>query len=353
MDATPPKNNEAPNHQLISIIAPCRNEVNYIDNFLTIVFQQIKPDSMDIQVVIADGESDDGTREHLEIWAQREDRLLIVDNPKKTTPAGLNIAISQTIGETIIRMDVHTIYAADYVKNCVENLYKTGASCVGGAWRAATSPGRAGAIAAAFGSRFGSGGAASRRVDYTGPVDTVYLGTWRRSDLLKLGGFDETLLRTEDDELNLRIIRSGGKVWQSADIKCWYQPRSSFKALAAQIYQYGYWKVPLIRKHHAPASPRHLVPVFFVFTILSLLFFGFFYPLAWLLQGFVLFSYAAVALISAALIEKPWAKPVRWLSIAWSFVCMHFAYGFGFGHALIDLCAGRKNAGEFVTRLTR
>ena len=341
------------NKTLVSIITPCRNEINYIESFLVNVFQQEIPESMEIQVVIADGESDDGTRDHLQNWAAQENRLLVVNNQKKTTPSGLNIAIAETTGEIIIRMDVHTKYAKDYLRRCVENLITTEAICVGGAWRANISAGRAGAIAAAFSSRFGSGGAASRRIDYTGPVDTVYLGTWRKSELLKLGGFDETLLRTEDDELNLRIIRSGGTVWQCADIKCWYQPRASFKALAAQIYQYGYWKVPLIHKHRLPASPRHLVPFFFVFSVMVLSILGFIYSLAWALLSLMLGFYVSASLIAAALIERPWRDPKRWLAISWSFACMHLAYGFGFGHALFDFWTGKKTAGQYVTRLTR
>ena len=71
------------------------------------------------------------------------------------------------------------------------------------------------AIAAAFQSRWLAGGARSRQLDYDGEVDTVYLGCWPRAGFERFGGFDEALVRNQDDEHNLRIVRGGGRVWQS------------------------------------------------------------------------------------------------------------------------------------------
>src|SRR5262249_44122863 len=107
---------------------------------------------------------------------------------------------------------------------------------------------------------FSSGGARSHSVEYEGPVDSVYLGCWKKNTLLELGGFDELLVRNQDDELNLRLHRAGGKVYQTPTIRSWYYPRSSLRALFLQYAQYGYWKVRVIQKHKIPASIRHVVP---------------------------------------------------------------------------------------------
>ncbi len=337
----------------VSVIVPCRNEAPWIDAFLDSALSQRLPAGWQMQVVVADGGSDDGTRRHLDARAAAEPRLHVVDNPDRHTAGGLNRALRAADGEFVVRLDVHTTYAPDYVQRCVEALQRTGAAAVGGPWRAHVGTGRAEAIALAWGSRFGSGGAASRRLDHTGPVDTVYLGAWRRETLQALGGFDEALLRTEDDDLNLRIVRSGGIVWQDADIRSWYRPRASFGALAAQMYQYGYWKWPLIRKHRIPASPRHLVPALYVGGVALLALGGLVHGGAALAALALVALHTAAALAAAATLAPPWRRPLAWLGVAWATLCMHWAYGAGFLHALLDHALGRRRPGAGATRLTR
>lgn len=332
----------------ISIIVPCRNEAAHIDAFLTSALAQQLAPGDELEIVVADGQSDDGTAARLAAWRAREPRLVVIDNPQRYTSMALNRAIAASSGELVVRMDVHTEYAPDYVAQCARALAETGATCVGGPWRPVGRGGRQGAIARAFESRFGSGGAASRRTDYSGEVDTVYLGAWPRSELLRLGGFDEAMIRNQDDELNLRIVRSGGRVWQSAAIKSWYTPRASFMALFRQFHQYGYWKVAVIRKHRLPASPRHLVPFAFVAAVLALALLGVVWQPAWWALSVVLGLYAAAALANALVLA-----PRQALGVAWSFVCMHAGYGLGFGRALLDTFVLRRGPGAAVTSLTR
>lgn len=332
----------------ISVIVPCRNEAGHIDAFLaSVLAQQLAPGD-ELEVVVADGQSDDGTADKLAAWQAREPRLVVIANPQRFTSMALNRAIAASTGELVVRMDVHTEYAPDYIAQCARALAETGATCVGGPWRPVGQGGRQGAIARAFESRFGSGGAASRRTDYSGEVDTVYLGAWRRSELLRFGGFDEAMIRNQDDELNLRIVRGGGRVWQSATIRSWYTPRASFLALFRQFHQYGYWKVAVIRKHRLPASPRHLVPFAFVTLVLALALLGLAWRPAWWALSLVGGLYAAAAL-GTALALAPRQAP----GVAWAFVCMHAGYGLGFGRALLDTFVLRRGPGSAATSLTR
>ena len=337
----------------VSVIVPCRNERAHIESFCGDVLGQVLAPQWTLEVLVADGRSDDGTREWLQEFAAREPRLRVLDNPQRIVSTGLNRAIDAARGEVVVRMDVHTEYAPDYIAQCIATLEASGASSVGGAWRPRGEGWPAAAIARAFASRFGSGGAASRRVEYTGEVDTVYLGAWQRAELQRLGGFDEQLVRNQDDELALRIVRGGGQVWQSAAIRSWYTPRASFAALFRQFFQYGYWKVPVIRKHRLPASPRHLAPVLFVLVLAALALAALFWPAARAGLVALLTVYALAALGNAAPLASPWRVPRQWLGIAWAFVCMHLGYGLGFARALFELAVLRRAPGEAATRLTR
>jgi succinoglycan biosynthesis protein ExoA len=337
----------------VSIIVPCRNEAGHLSSFLQGVLAQRLPEGVVLELIIADGDSDDGSRAALTAWQAREPRLVVIDNPRRIVSTGLNAAVAVARGEVVVRMDVHTEYAEDYVAQCLAALKTTGASCVGGPWVAAWQPGaaRQRQIALAFRSRFGSGGAASRRADHSGEVDTVYLGAWRRSELLRLGGFDETLVRNQDDELNLRIVRSGGRVWQSAAIRSRYTPRASFTALLRQFYQYGYWKVPVIRKHRLPASPRHLAPFALVSGLALLALAGLAWPPAWAVLAGLLGLYAMLALAAAWPLAADTRRDVP--GIAWACACMHLGYGVGFAQALVQIGLLRRRAGAAATRLTR
>lgn len=343
----------APHTDRVSVIVPCRNEAAHIDAFLASVLAQWLPPGWTLEVIVADGASDDGTRERLAAWADGEPRLRVVDNPARISATALNRALAVAQGGVVVRMDVHTVYAEDYLGANIAALQTSGATCVGGAWRPVGTAGRQRAIARAFGSRFASGGAASRREELEGEVDTVYLGAWRRADLKRLGGFDEALVRNQDDELALRIVRSGGRVWQSPAIRSWYTPRASFSALFQQFWQYGYWKVAVIRKHRLPARPRQLAPFGFLALLVLGSLAGLVWPVAWWVVGALLAAYASAAAVSAALIARPWREPTQWAGIAWASVLMHQGYGLGFARGLWDFGVMRRAPGDAATRLTR
>ncbi len=336
---------------VISIVVPCRNEAGYIDAFLDSALAQVLPEGVSLEVLVADGCSDDGTRERLTQRAASEPRLRVIDNPARITSAALNAAIAAARGGTIVRMDVHTTYAPDYAAQCLQALRDTGAACVGGPWVPVGQGWPQAAIAAAFESRFGSGGAASRRTDFNGEVDTVYLGAWPRDPLIAIGGFDEALVRNQDDELALRITRGGGRVWQSAAIHSRYAPRASFVALFRQFHQYGYWKVPVICKHQLPASPRHLVPFAFVAVLALLALLGGLWTPAWWALAAVLCMYAAAGAINAVAVAQGSLRQM--LGVAWACGCMHVGYGIGFGRGLIDFVLLKRGPRDSATRLTR
>jgi succinoglycan biosynthesis protein ExoA len=339
--------------KVLSVIVPCRNEVDFIETFCASVANQELPADWTLTVVIADGQSDDGTRSRLERLAAHDPRFQVIDNPARIVSAGLNAALRHCDGDVIARLDVHTEYASDYLRRCLDALAETGADNVGGPWRASADAGRLTqrAIAAAFQSRWLAGGARSRQLDYSGWVDTVYLGCWPRRTFERFGGFDEDLVRNQDDEHNLRVILGGGRVWQSAAIRSTYQPRASIGALFRQYLQYGYWKPVVMKKHGRAASVRHLLPALFMLALalaagaaasgLAL------WPLL-LLVGL----YGASVLLASGLIAAKgrWRLlPVLPVVIA----CYHCGYGIGSLRGWFDVLTGSTSGRKRFARITR
>jgi len=336
----------------VSIVLPCRNESEHIAACLrSILAQEDLPDGRGFEVLVADGMSDDGTRAKLQAIAAADPRVRIIDNPERIVPTGLNAAIRAARGEIIIRMDAHTEYAPDYVRQCVAVLEETGADNVGGPWQArGTGPVQA-AIAAAFHSPFACGAARSHYSSFEGFLDNVYLGCWRRETLVRIGLFDEELVRNQDDELNFRLVRNGGRLWQSPRIQSWYRPRSSLRALFRQYLQYGYWKILVMRKHGQPASLRHIVPGLFAITLLLLAVAAPF-ALPARIGLAVLGGLYLGAVVPASLLT---ARRAGWSLLAILpivFGCFHFGYGLGSLFGIWDFLIRRRAAGRLVA-LTR
>jgi succinoglycan biosynthesis protein ExoA len=342
----------------VTVVVPCRNEVHHIETCLHSILQQAPPPG-GFEIVVADGMSDDGTRDILKKMAAEETRLRFVDNPMRITPCGMNCGIRGSFGCWISIMGSHNRYAPDYLVRCLEAAQATGADNVGGAMFSEGEQPLQRAIAAAHHSSFSAGGARWHNPDYEGPADTVFGGFYKREVFERIGLFDEELVRNQDDELNLRLTRAGGKIWQSPRIRSWYHPRNSFAALFRQYTQYGYWKVRVIQKHKLPASWRHLVPGAYLFVLALLLLAAILCFLAggpWRLPSLaLLFSVVSYGLcVLAASVHA--ASNTEWRLLAFLpmvFPCYHVGYGYGFMRGVWDFVICRKRAGEQFGQLTR
>ncbi|MEQ1884899.1 MAG: glycosyltransferase family 2 protein [Bryobacteraceae bacterium] len=335
----------------VSIIVACRNESIWVERFLQSLANQ-EGVASPVDIVIADGMSNDGTRAILDRFAAREGVLpatwsiRILDNPRKIASTGLNLALRASAGRIVLRMDAHTEYAPNYVEQCLHVLGKSGAANVGGPARTKGNGYWQRAIALAFHSPFFSGGARFHDPQFEGAVDTVPYGCWRRETLVTLGGFDETLVRNQDDELNFRITQAGGIIWQSPAIRSSYFPRRTLGALARQYFEYGYWKPAVIAKYGKPAHWRHLAPAAaMLFLLLTALFTPFFKGATVLLFGMG-FVYALAGLLAAFFAARPGSwRFLPALPLIFATVHSTYALGFAFGGWV-----HRRRRGETATQ---
>jgi succinoglycan biosynthesis protein ExoA len=317
----------------VSIIMPLRNEAKYIERGLASVLAQDYPADR-FEVLVVDGMSDDGTRDILQRMVARliaddsAPAVLLLDNPARIVPPALNIALQHASGEIVIRVDGHCEIAPDYVRRCVSALDKTGADCVGGPMVTIGETPAAKAIALAQSSRFGVGGVAFRTgKEQAGYVDTLAFGAYRRSVFNLIGGFDEELVRNQDDEFNFRLTQAGGKIWLDPAIRSAYYSRASLPGLWRQYYQYGMYKVRVMQKRRGVASWRHLVPGAFVVGLLV----SFLVALAARQPRYALA--AAVPYAGANGIASVWTGRSSWRSLPLlpvAFLILHLSYGLGF-----------------------
>lgn len=336
----------------VSIVVPCRNERSRIEAALASMLGQTDVNG-GIEIIVADGVSDDGTREILDRMAAADARLRIIDNPHRIVSTGLNRAIEAARGEFVVRMDMHSVYAPDYVACCLAALQRSGAQNVGGPARTRADSFFQRANALAYHSPFSAGGARFHDPDYEGWVDTVTYGCWRRQTLLDLGLFDEQLVRNQDDELNLRLVRGGGRIWQTPAIRSWYFPRASMAGLFRQYQQYGYWKVAVIRKHRLPASVRHLVPGAFVAALLVLGVLSAVSASARLALALLVVAYL-LANGAASAVTCRRAPNRRYLGVMpFVFAAYHVGYGWGFLRGVIDFLVLKRGSADAFHKLTR
>jgi glycosyltransferase involved in cell wall biosynthesis len=336
---------------LVSVVLPCRNEAGQIQPCIRSILEQEPPEG-GMEIIAADGMSTDGTREYLEQVARHHPQVRVLNNPGRIVSTGLNAAIRAARGEIIVRMDAHTIYASDYVQQCLAVMQETGADNVGGPMQTRADTYLEEAIRAVFHTALAVGGARSHEPSYEGPADTVIYGCWKKAAFDRVGLFDEELVRNQDDEHNLRLSRAGGKIYQSPRIRSWYHVRGSLTALFRQYMQYGYWKVLVIRKHRLPGSVRHVVPGAFVGSVCFLVALGLFWRPALLAAGVLAIAYAVTAMALSLGI----AARTRWLLLPILpavVACFHIGYGYGFLRGILDFVILHNAPQARFVQLTR
>lgn len=335
-------------YPFVTVIMPIRNEQAFIEKSLgAVLAQDYPPDRMEILVV--DGMSDDGTRDVVQRLAAGDSRLRLLDNPGRIVPTGLNIGLAQASGEIVVRVDGHAIIEPDYVRRCVEHLETDGVDGVGGPMETIGEDYLSRAIALAMSSGFGVGGSAFRTVkDKRMLVETVPFPAYRMETIRRNGSFDEEMVRNQDDEYNYRLLKNGGKILLSPDIRSRYFSRSSLGKLWRQYFQYGYWKVRVLQKHPRQLRWRQFVPPIFVAGLAGTALLGLVVPPArWLFLGLVGLYLAAnlAASVLTAVRSGPGYLPL----LPVIYTVLHVSYGSGFLVGLVKF-AGRWSQPQVVSR---
>jgi len=309
-------------HPSISVILPVLNEQSHLESSVRSILSQDYKGL--IEVILAIGPSKDKTLEIAERLASAEARVVLVENPTGKTAAGLNLALKQTMNPVVVRVDAHAEIPENYLSLIVEVLNMTGAVNVGGVMAAVGKTTFEKSVAGAMRSAFGVGASRFHTGGVAGPVDTVYLGAFRREALIAIGGFDERFTRAQDWELNFRLRENGGIIYFDPRLHVTYRPRSTVGALARQYFEYGRWRRVVSRRHKGTINYRYLAPPIALLGFLASLVLG-------LLLSPILFIPAAiytVFVLGASI--KISSSLQEFFLLLLVLPTMHFAWGAGF-----------------------
>jgi glycosyl transferase family 2 len=314
----------SPTWPAVSVIMPVLNEERHLADAVGRIMGQDYPG--ELELVLAIGPSRDRTQEIADRLAAADPRIIVVPNPTGRTPHGLNIAIKVSQYSILVRVDGHSLLPSDYVRAAVETMEETGADNVGGIMAAEGVTPFEKAVARAMTSPIGIGNARFHTGGEPGEVETVYLGTFRRSALERVGGYDETFVRAQDWEMNHRIRQTGGTVWFTPRMRVTYRPRPNLRALATQFFHTGRWRRAVGREHQGTLNLRYLAPPVAVaaMTVGAAVGALGFWP-GWLLPG----GYAALMVAGAAATGRG-LPPTAWLRLPLVYATMHVSWGVGF-----------------------
>lgn len=252
----------------VSVVIPVYNEEKYISKCIDSLLQQNYPHNS-LEFIFVDGNSKDSTVKIIELYQNRYPNLIkVLSNPNRTAPYAMNIGIHAAVGKYIIRMDAHSEYSIDYIMQCVEHLKITGANNVGGIAETISNGYVGKTIALMLASKFGVGNSQFRINGEDGYVDTVPFGAFPKDIFEKYGYYDERLTRNQDNEMNSRIRRNGGKIFLTSKIKFKYYCRDSVDTVLKMAVQNGKWNILTCYLCPGSMSKRHFVPFLFVMSLI-------------------------------------------------------------------------------------
>ena len=308
----------------ITVIMPVRNEEEYIEQSIYSVWDNGYPQEL-IQILVVDGESDDGTARITEELSTRIN-VRLLNNPDRVVPTALNLAIAEATGEIIFRLDGHAFYIEGFLQKAVDfMLMHPEYDCVGGPIETIGLDRSGNSIKEAMSSRIGVGNSMFRIGNYEGEVDSVAFGGYRRAVFDRIGLFNEELVRNQDDEFNYRLRKHGGRIYMLREFAATYYSRATLKKLWRQYFQYGFWKIRVMQLLGQVPTLRSVIPLIFLLSLITgivLLLLGLVWPLLVLLGLYLMTTGYAVLSTN---VSRNVSRTQMWQAI----LTMHFSYGLG------------------------
>ncbi|MDY6878140.1 MAG: glycosyltransferase family 2 protein [Chloroflexota bacterium] len=314
---------------VVSLVVPMYNETDFIAQCLDSLVEQDYPTGC-LELLIVDGMSTDNSAAIVQAYMAKYANVRLLQNPRRLTPVAFNVGIRAAQGDLIGLVSSHCSLATDYVSQCVHHLQETGAWNVGGRQQTKGQDNLVSQlIALATTSPFGIGGSKFHYSNKAQYVDTVYMGVYPRWVFDKVGLFDETLVRNQDYEFNHRVLAAGGKIYFTPKIRSEYHGRTTLSKFWRQYFQYGFWKVQVLKKHPDSVKIRHLVAPAFVLSLVTSMVVGIWWTEVLLFSAGILSTYVCAAMMASLLAAR---KNRQWIVflLPFVFLILHVSWGLGF-----------------------
>jgi succinoglycan biosynthesis protein ExoA len=313
----------------VLIVIPCLNEAQHIGPLVS----QLQPAAarIDAVIVIADGGSTDGTLSIATSLANADERVTILENPKRLQSAAINLAVERFANgaEYLIRVDAHGGYPPDYCDRLIEEADALEADSVVVSMETLGKSTVQRANAAAQNSRLGTGGSKHRHAARGQWIDHGHHALMRISAFRAVGGYDENFSHNEDAELDHRLRAAGFRIWLTGATRMTYYPRVTWASLFSQYFAYGRGRARNVLKHRVMPGARQLAPL----LVLPAVLLSAFTVVHWVaIVPFV--SWVAICLafgLVAALRERTPQLALTGVSI----MVMHLAWSAGFWRELL------------------
>lgn len=319
----------------VTYVMPIFNEFNYVEAAVKSVLAQEYDGP--VEIILALAPSTDGTDEVVARLAAGDGRIRVVHNSKRHIPVGVNLGIAEARYPVVVRIDAHTELPEGYTARGVAELERSGAANLGGIMSAVGKDGYQAAVAKAYNSPLGLGGGSYHEHEAEpGPAESAYLGIMRRDAIRSIGGFDESVMRGEDWEMNFRLREAGHLVWLDPRLKVRYWPRDNWRNLAKQFYSTGVWRAEIIRRHKGRNPLRFFAPPVLVVNLAIALLVGLLHltgavwgPLSWALSAAYAgpLAYALLLLFAAVTTSGSVLDRLRFVAVL---ATMHLCWGSGF-----------------------
>lgn len=337
---------------MVSLICPIYNEEKYIGRFIESIMKQDFPfDQM--EVLFVDGLSSDNTRSIIQKAIAEHPFIRLIDNPHRTSPYALNLGIQASRGEYVIRMDAHAEYPTDYVSSLLRykeelpDAENVGGICITLPTNDST---QATAISLVLSSPFGMGNSYFRTgTDSIRKVDTVPFGCFSKELFSRIGDFDTSLIRNQDDEFNGRIIKNGGSIYLIPSIRIKYYARDTIAKTRKMFYQYGLYKPLVNKKLGAPATVRQFFPLLFLIGLVAGGVLSCFSETIRMFYFSVLLLYLFIGLVLGSMGAIRCNRPLLILYMPWAFLNVHLSYGWGYLIGILKVL-GNKSFNAKVNR---